>query len=156
MVVETRSQRQQPSYLQRPPYPSIPAPSAHAQQQSSVFQSSSSSLSSLSSLSSAPHSQASPNMLSQPAFGAQAPLPSPNGCQPNSYFDAMAQSSHSAQNRIPVSQGPTVGASNFGQRGAGVGTPETVPFLKDFSLVAEAAKRAQMACLERDLGEVGL
>jgi hypothetical protein len=44
----------------------------------------------------------------------------------------------------------------MGQRGDGGGTPETAPFLKDFNLVAEAAKRAQVACLTRDLGEVGL
>lgn len=45
----------------------------------------------------------------------------------------------------------------MGQRGGGSGgAPETAPFLQDFSLVAEAAKRAQMACLARDLGEVGL
>jgi hypothetical protein len=34
--------------------------------------------------------------------------------------------------------------------------PETAPFLNDFNLVAEAAKRAQMACLSRDLGDIGL
>jgi len=34
--------------------------------------------------------------------------------------------------------------------------PETAPFLRDFNLVAEAAKRAQVACLTRDLGDVGL
>lgn len=45
----------------------------------------------------------------------------------------------------------------MGQRGGGSGAaPETAPFLQDFNLVAEAAKRAQMACLERDLGDVGL
>ncbi|ESZ91675.1 hypothetical protein SBOR_7932 [Sclerotinia borealis F-4128] len=30
---------------------------------------------------------------------------------------------------------------------------ETSPFLKDLTLVAEAAKRAQMACLMRDLDD---
>jgi len=44
----------------------------------------------------------------------------------------------------------------MGQRGDGSGAPETAPFLRDFSLIAEAAKRAQMACLARDLGDVGL
>ncbi|TGO30832.1 hypothetical protein BPAE_0003g01170 [Botrytis paeoniae] len=33
---------------------------------------------------------------------------------------------------------------------------ETSPFLKDFNLVAEAAKRAQMACLMRDMEGCGL
>lgn len=44
----------------------------------------------------------------------------------------------------------------MGQRGDGGGVPETAPFLQDFNLVAEAAKRAQMACLARDMGEIGL
>lgn len=35
-------------------------------------------------------------------------------------------------------------------------TSSTDPFLKDFTLVAEAAKRAQMAVLMRDLESVGL
>ncbi|KAI6859719.1 hypothetical protein KC338_g7248 [Hortaea werneckii] len=114
----------------------------------------------------------------------QAPLPSPTdgSYQPTSYFGSIDQQSQSAaaataasqmayapQHRFPVSQGPTaVGdgggarcaagppASYVGQRGNEGGVPETAPFLQDFNLVAEAAKRAQMACLERDLGECGL
>ncbi|KXX73880.1 hypothetical protein MMYC01_210367 [Madurella mycetomatis] len=35
-------------------------------------------------------------------------------------------------------------------------TPSTEAFLKDFTLVAEAAKRAQMAVLMRDFESVGL
>ena len=35
-------------------------------------------------------------------------------------------------------------------------TPSTDAFLKDFTLVAEAAKRAQMAVLMRDFESVGL
>ena len=34
--------------------------------------------------------------------------------------------------------------------------PSTDVFLKDFTLIAEAAKRAQMACLMRDMEGVGL
>lgn len=34
--------------------------------------------------------------------------------------------------------------------------PSTDALLKDFSLVAEAAKRAQMAVVMRDLGDLGL
>lgn len=37
-----------------------------------------------------------------------------------------------------------------------VKAPSTEAFLKDFTLVAEAAKRAQMAVLMRDLGNVNL
>ena len=36
------------------------------------------------------------------------------------------------------------------------GVDESKSYLRDFKLVAEAAKRAQMACLMRDLGEVSL
>ncbi|KAJ9156491.1 hypothetical protein NKR23_g1340 [Pleurostoma richardsiae] len=39
---------------------------------------------------------------------------------------------------------------------ASVKTPSTDPFLKDFTLVAEAAKRAQMAVMMRDFESVGL
>lgn len=35
-------------------------------------------------------------------------------------------------------------------------TPSTDPFLKDFTLVAEAAKRAQVAVMVRDFEEVGI
>ncbi|KAI6891584.1 hypothetical protein KC318_g13683 [Hortaea werneckii] len=112
-----------------------------------------------------------------PFSGAQAPLPSPTdgSCQPTSYFGSIDQQSQSAaaaasqmayapQHRFPASQGPTAGhgagcagpSSYVGQRGNEGGVPETAPFLQDFNLVAEAAKRAQMACLERDLGECGL
>jgi len=150
MVVETRSQRQ--AFLQRPPYPQITPQSAPSSASQSVFQSSSS-LSSISSRSSASGSmpQQSPNMLQQQgAFASSAPLPSPSGNQPMSYFG----SSHPAQQRIPQNQ--AVAGTYMGQRGDGGGRPETAPYLQDFSLVAEAAKRAQMACLARDLGDVGL
>ncbi|KAK3945857.1 hypothetical protein QBC46DRAFT_370159 [Diplogelasinospora grovesii] len=39
---------------------------------------------------------------------------------------------------------------------AQIKAPSTDAFLKDFTLVAEAAKRAQMAVLMRDLESVGL
>ncbi|KAK4546876.1 hypothetical protein LTR36_001608 [Oleoguttula mirabilis] len=155
MVVETRSQRQ--SYLQRPSYPQITTQSVPSSASQSVFRSSSS-LASISSLGS-PMSgmpQTSPSMLQQQAPFSSAPLPSPSANQPMSYFGSIAQAqpptSYPAQQRIPQSQT----GSYLGQRGGGGGMPETAPFLKDFNLVAEAAKRAQMACLARDLGDVGL
>ncbi|KAH9826039.1 hypothetical protein Tdes44962_MAKER03822 [Teratosphaeria destructans] len=86
-----------------------------------------------------------------------APLPSPSTQQqPASYFGSLAHTSHpQSLPRIPAGQQhQTPGYT--GQRGAGGGVPETQPFLQDFNLVAEAAKRAQMACLARDLGDVGL
>lgn len=152
-MVETRSQRQ--AYLQRPPYPSVSTENAPSNTQS-VFQSSSSSLSSISSISS-------PGGAPQPPAlrfnGMQAPMPSPSNMQPQpqpaSYFGSLSSQSsqgYPAQQRIP-DQAPQYAGQRGGEAG---GAPETAPFLKDFSLVAEAAKRAQMACLERDLGECGL
>jgi hypothetical protein len=47
-------------------------------------------------------------------------------------------------------------AAYIGQRGQNGGVPNTAQYLQDFSLLAEAAKRAEMACLARDLGDCGL
>lgn len=159
MVAETRSQRL--SYTQRPPYPQLPTQSAPASASTSVFQSSSSlaSLSSIQQSNAVP--QSSPNMLQQQTPWASAPLPSPSTQQPMSYFGSLSQSqhaptSHPGQQRVPQQYQAAPSGPYFGQRGDGRGVSETAPFLKDFSLVAEAAKRAQMACLTRDLGEVGL
>lgn len=73
----------------------------------------------------------------------------------------MGQTQQQQQQRIPQQQQQqqqqqAMSGQYLGQRGDGGGTPETAPFLKDFNLVAEAAKRAQVACLTRDLGDVGL
>ncbi|GFP56854.1 hypothetical protein ACSS6W_004628 [Trichoderma asperelloides] len=37
-----------------------------------------------------------------------------------------------------------------------VKAPSTEPFLKDFTLIAEAAKRAQVAVMVRDFEDVGI
>jgi hypothetical protein len=174
-MVETRSQRQ--AYLQRPPYPQISTQSASSSAAGSAFQSSSS-LSSISSASTPGAAsiysgvpQSSPSMLSQQTpFAQSAPLPSPSAgaASHQSYFNALAAQqmqmghaptshpSYQQQQRIPQQYQQSAGAY-LGQRGGdGGGVPETAPFLKDFNLVAEAAKRAQMACLSRDLGDIGL
>ena len=157
--METRSQRRQ-TQNQRPPYPPQVVPqSAPISPTTSTFQSSSS-LASIQSINTAAHfTHNQQNMLQSPQGGfASAPLPSPSGSQPNSYFGSLAHQAPTSypaqQQRIPQNQ--TVAGTYLGQRGDGGGAPETAPFLKDFNLVAEAAKRAQMACLTRDLGEVGL
>ena len=157
--METRSQRREAQSL-RPPYPQAAPQSAPTSPSSSVFQSSSSLASIHSINTSVAVAQRSPSMQQIQHGGyASAPLPSPSGNQPQAYFGSFQQSaptSHpSQQQRIPQ-QGQTVAGTYLGQRGDGGGTPETAPFLKDFNLVAEAAKRAQMACLARDLGDVGL
>jgi len=99
--------------------------------------------------------------LQQGGF-VSAPLPSPSSIQPQGYFSSLSQQaptshpSHLSQQHLRIPQGQTVAGSYLGQKGDGGGTPETAPYLKDFNLLAEAAKRSQMACLTRDLGDVGL
>lgn len=150
-MIETRSQHRQ-AYNQRPAYPQIATQSTATSAASSAFQSSAS----LNSISS-PNSASSQGFLTMQQQGfASAPLPSPSSTQqPRSYF-GQAPTSHPQQamqqSRLPLGQQQAY----VGQRGDGNGTPETAPFLKDFNLIAEAAKRAQMACLMRDMGDVEL
>ncbi|KAK4634056.1 hypothetical protein CLAFUW4_01772 [Fulvia fulva] len=128
---------------QRQAHPQRPALQPSSSSAASSFFQSTSSLASISSLSAK-------NMSEQ-----SAPLPSPSVHQPAGYFGSLAApTSHpSQQQRIPQQQqmlSPYVGQRNGG------GAPETAPLLQDFSLIAEAAKRAQIATLSRDLGDIGL
>ncbi|TKA83361.1 hypothetical protein B0A55_01021 [Friedmanniomyces simplex] len=167
MVVETRSQRQ--AYTQRQPYPQITTQSAPPSTSQSVFQSSTSSLSSVSSLSTPgfmPQTQTPSMLSSQQSYGGSAPLPSPSAGHQHqmqmSYFASLSPqvaqgpTSHPAQQKIPPQHQGVAGGAYLGQRGDGGGMPETAPYLQDFRLLEEAAKRAQMACLSRDLGDIGL
>ncbi|KAK0774708.1 hypothetical protein LTR91_009551 [Friedmanniomyces endolithicus] len=169
MVAETRSQRQQACAQQRPPYPQIDTQTHPTSGAQSVFQSSTSSLSSVSSLGSSGFMAQiqTQNMLSaQHNFGGSAPLPSPSAGHQHqmqmSYFASLSPqaaqgpTSHPAQSRIPPQHQGVAGGAYMGQRGDGGGMPETAPYLQDFRLLEEAAKRAQMACLSRDLGDIGL
>ncbi|CAK4032460.1 Hypothetical predicted protein [Lecanosticta acicola] len=151
--MDPRQQRQQQHQQQqpRPSYLHIQTQSPSSSSTSSVFQSTSS-LASLSSINQ-PQSSQMPE--------SSAPLPSPAVNQPMSYFGSIASqpttTSHPAQQqRAPAQAQQAAGSHYVGQRGDGGGVPETAPFLQDFNLVAEAAKRAQMACLSRDLGDIGL
>ncbi|GAB7365560.1 hypothetical protein MBLNU230_g6632t1 [Neophaeotheca triangularis] len=153
-------------HSQRPPYPQAPHSSPQSAA-SSVFHSSDS----LASINSMPLQQ-------QPALGgASAPLPSPQQeMQRQQYFPSISsQQQQQDQQQQTQSQGQAqqfqgqvqqpqqYQSQQMGSRGAGFEgqtgqgeVPATAPFLKDFSLVAEAAKRAQMACLMRDMGECEL
>ncbi|KAF2221912.1 hypothetical protein BDZ85DRAFT_134792 [Elsinoe ampelina] len=120
---------------------------------SSAFQSSSS-LSSISSLNTNVSASTSP-MASQDSQFPQrfsAPLPSPSQTtQAQHYFASLQMQTQQAPPQPSPQQ-----ASFMGQRGGQGGMPETAPFLNNLNLVAEAAKRAQMACLMRDFGECEL
>ncbi len=89
----------------------------------------------------------------------EAPLSSPRLSSQNqtSYFSSTASSSAPSTQ----SSGPT-SAPQSQQQIPQPPPPQqrsndtTSPFLRDFNLVAEAAKRAQMACLMRDLEGVAI
>lgn len=165
--METRSRRQQAS--QRPTYPQVATSQAMLAPTSSTASSAFQSSSSLASIHS-PNStgsvfQASP--ASSTMYEQRAPFPSPLPTQSTNYFGSInnasvmsgsqqaAQLQHSETQQRPRA---SIAHSNsfVGQRGDGAGAPETAPFLDNFNLVAEAAKRAEMACLMRDMGDVEL
>lgn len=154
-TMETRSQARlaRQAYAQRPPYPQITTQSAPDSTASSAFQSSSS-------VNSINIPNSSQQMLGMPQQGfASAPLPSPSSNnQARSYFGSMTANGPTShpQAQMQVQRIPQSQQQYAGQRGADGGAPETAPFLNDFNLVAEAAKRAQMACLMRDMGDVEL
>ncbi|KAF7874132.1 hypothetical protein EAF04_002804 [Stromatinia cepivora] len=90
-----------------------------------------------------------------------APLTSPTHTTSSDYFQSFPNSSKSSTSpstSSSSSSGPTSApqptAQQVPQRSSS--QDETNPFLKDFNLVAEAAKRAQMACLMRDMEGCGL
>ncbi|CZR53246.1 uncharacterized protein PAC_03124 [Phialocephala subalpina] len=90
-----------------------------------------------------------------------APLSSPtlNGPPQHNYFSHQSSSSSStAQSSGPTSAPQTQSQQQAYQPPPAPQRPNdtTSPFLRDFNLVAEAAKRAQMAVLMRDLEGVAI
>ncbi|PQE25386.1 thiol methyltransferase protein [Rutstroemia sp. NJR-2017a WRK4] len=83
----------------------------------------------------------------------EAPLTSPNHSktQSSSYYTSFPSTSTTSG---PTSAPQQPAAQPAPQRSTS--QDETSPFLRDFNLVAEAAKRAQMAVLMRDLEGIGL
>ncbi|KUI74078.1 hypothetical protein VM1G_09979 [Cytospora mali] len=74
-----------------------------------------------------------------------APLSSPTRQQAQRTASQWPQSTNKGFGAVPPPPAPQQAQ-----------TPSTDALLKDFSLVAEAAKRAQMAVVMRDLGDLGL
>jgi len=64
-------------------------------------------------------------------------------------------SSHQAGSLLSSTQGPSA-RNTAPPQPAQIKTQSTDVFLKDFTLVAEAAKRAQMAVLMREMESCGL
>ncbi|KAI4221945.1 MAG: hypothetical protein L6R36_006524 [Xanthoria steineri] len=85
------------------------------------------------------------------AASSSAPLPSPSANQPAQYFLQQAQSRNPPP---PTSQAQP--SSSQQAPGHVQGAQDSSIAKQDFCLIAEAAKRAQMAVLMRDLGEVSL
>jgi len=85
-----------------------------------------------------------PQSLSNPTQSTSIPLP-PQG---------------NTSESLPRAEAPPAteqAAEVYPHEGNGLGGPTaTAPFLQDFSLVAEAAKRAQMSIVMRDLESVTL
>jgi len=83
----------------------------------------------------------------------EAPLSSPSMNQPGQYF----QHHNQASNSVPLQQQQAQQSAQAQTTTQAAGDANaTSPFLRDFNLVAEAAKRAQMAVLMRDMEAVGL
>ncbi|KAK7737926.1 hypothetical protein SLS53_006304 [Cytospora paraplurivora] len=88
-----------------------------------------------------------------------APLSSPTRQQAQRTASQWPQSTHAAAGATTTGFGAVVPPPRplpAQQAKTTATTPSTDALLKDFSLVAEAAKRAQMAVVMRDLGDLGL
>lgn len=131
--------------LPRPTFPTHQS-SMNPSQTSSTFQSYSSSMSS----------------LTVPSPASSAPLPSPSVSRnTQSFFSpAYLQQQQSQQHQHHVQQHqqqpqPPQSSLNFSyvpnRQGAGATAAETANYLSQAALLAEAAKRAQMAVVMRDL-----
>ena len=127
----------------RLPYPHLPTPASSSSSTSSAFQSTSS-------LSS----------LSAPSL-ASAPLPSPSVQQHSvPFFSSLgSQRPQEPQELCQQPQSLTQPLSfdyRPNREGAGRTAAETKSLLSEYALLAEAAKRAQMAVLTRDMEGVEL
>jgi hypothetical protein len=74
-----------------------------------------------------------------------APISSPTSTSRQTSFNSFTATTRLSPDNKISPPAPTHGK-----------TPSTDMFLKDFTLVAEAAKRAQMAVLMRDFNDIGL
>lgn len=94
-----------------------------------------------------------PNSTTQ-AGTASAPHPSPSASQPSQY--SPQQPKHRHRTSLIQSQPQPEQQQASIPRSQPAETTTSPSSQKDFCMIAEAAKRAQMACLMRDMGEVTL
>jgi hypothetical protein len=149
----------------RPPYPALPTSSATSS--SSAFQHSTSSITSTQSAHSASSATGSDQSCSSPLdrHYSHAPLPSPTVSQ-GAFFGSLGQMSQQQmlqlqqlqqlqqqQQQQQQSQGQQMAGYQYqpDRSGAGATAQETNSYINQYALLAEAAKRAEMAVLERDL-----
>ena len=128
----------------RPPYPTLPTPASSSSSTSSSAFQSTSSLPSLSAPSpaSAPLPSPSAQQHSEPFFSSLGP-------QRPQQLQELYQQPQSATQPLSFDYRPN-------REDAGRTAAETKSLLSEYALVAEAAKRAQMAVLMRDMEGVEL
>jgi len=135
----------------RPAYPSLSTATAS---NTSVFQNSASSISSTMSSTSAASSTTQDSPLQQRST-SYAPLPSPTVSDRTPFFGTMHPQMSQQQQTAAQLQQRVVQIQQYQYQpertGAGATAQETASYIKDYALVAEAAKRAQMAVLARDM-----
>lgn len=84
-------------------------------------------------------------------------MPSTQSQSHNQPSDPSQPQTHQIQTNTTSDETSAATAPEYPHQIQGVGGPTaTAPFLQDFNLVAEAAKRAQMAVVMRDLEGISL
>ncbi|KAF2029252.1 hypothetical protein EK21DRAFT_68030 [Setomelanomma holmii] len=99
-------------------------------------------------------SYSSTTSLASRASTSSVPLNSPTSSQPQHFFGSMNQ--HSQQQQPHGPQRHPSFEYHPNRQGAGQTAAETTNYLSQMALLNEAAKRAQMAVVMRDIGEMEL
>lgn len=71
-------------------------------------------------------------------------------------MDPSSTNASSSSSASSTRQSPASSAAIMAPAPVQVKAPSTEPFLKDFTLLAEAAKRAQVAVMVRDFEDCGI
>lgn len=108
--------------------------------------------------SSAFQSYSSSTLLAAPTPASSAPVPAAPSQPPQNFFGSLngQPQAHQAQPEMPPMQRYRSFEFQPNRDGAGRTAGETQSFLNQTALLAEAAKRAQMACVMRDLDSMEL